>query len=240
MTRDIYDPAFVADVFDHCSGRYRRWSAIASFGLIHYWRRLCVAGLGLPRDMQGEGVDLMAGTGEVWPHLLARHPQLRRITAIDISPGMHAEALERLHRSRADRITHLCANMLEVDLPDASADFAVSTFGLKTFNAEQHIRFAEQLARILKPGAPYTLIEAGDPKGWALRPLYRIHLDTVLPLIEKVFLRGAQDFAMLGTYTRDFGTGATVESALQGAGLTVQTTRSFGGSALLFTGKRPH
>ncbi len=239
MSRDIYDPAFVAEVFDNCSHQYRRWSAVASFGLIHHWRRLCVAGLDLPRDTQGAGVDLMAGTGEVWPHLLKRYPRISRITAIDISPGMHREAVERLHATRADRITHLCANMLEVDLPDASADFAVSTFGLKTFNAAQHGRFAEQLARILKPGAPYALIEAGDPKDWVLRPLYRIHLDTVLPLIERVFLQGAQDFAMLGAYTRDFGAGETVKVALEAAGLTCRKTRSFGGSALLFTGRRP-
>lgn len=239
MDRDIYDPAFVADVFDHCSARYRRWSSVASFGLIHAWRRACVAALDLSAPQGAQGVDLMAGTGEVWPHLLHRFPDIARITAIDISPGMHAEAVERLHGPRADRISHLCANMLETDLPDASADFAVSTFGLKTFNADQHAIFARQLARILKPDAPFALIEAADPKGWVLRPAYRLYLDHVLPGIERTFLQGAQDFAMLGTYTREFGTGETVTTALEAAGLRVQARPLVGGSARLWSGHKP-
>ncbi|MEM9756734.1 MAG: class I SAM-dependent methyltransferase [Pseudomonadota bacterium] len=240
MTQDIYDPAFVADVFDRCSARYRNWSNLASFGLIARWRSACVAGLGLPRDFAGAGVDMMAGTGEVWPHLLADHPNISSITAIDISPGMHARAVEMLHGARADRIRHLCANMLETDLPDASADFAVSTFGLKTFNADQHQTFARQLARILRPGAPYALIEATDPKGWWLRPIYRVYLDRVLPQVERLFLRGAQDFAMLGVYTRAFGTGDTVADALRKAGLSVEVTRFVGGAAVRYSGAKPH
>ena len=239
MTQDIYDPQFVASVFDRCSGNYRAWSAVASFGLIRVWRRACVAGLDMAQDSRAEGVDLMAGTGEVWPHLLARFPRLSRITAIDISPGMHAHAMDRLHRDRADRIEHLCADMLRTDLPDASADFAISTFGLKTFNADQHRRMADQLARILKPGAPYSLIEAADPAGWWLRPAYRLYLDGILPRVERAFLRGAQDFMMIGTYTKNFGTGETVETALRAAGLSVQTTRYMGGAALRFTGRKP-
>ncbi|KUF09100.1 class I SAM-dependent methyltransferase [Pseudoponticoccus marisrubri] len=240
MDQDLYEPARVAAVFDRCSRRYRGWSSLASFGVIHYWRRLCVAALGLPRESTACGVDLMAGTGELWPHLLARHPRLGRITAIDISPGMHAAAMARLHAARAGRITHLCADMLRTDLPDGSADFAVSSFGLKTFNAAQHRVMARQIARILRPGAPYALIEAADPDGWVLHPLYRIHLDRVLPLVERLFLDGAQDFAMLGAYTRGFGDGQSVVDALAEAGLSVRVRRSFGGAALCFHGHKPH
>jgi len=239
MEQDLYDPEFVASVFDRCSHAYRNWSGAASFGMIRRWRRQCVAALDLPPDTRAKGVDLMAGTGEIWPQLLRRFPNAAQITAIDISPGMHAEAVARLHATRADRITHLCANMLETDLPDSSADFAVSSFGLKTFNAAQHRVFARQLARILKPGAPFSLIEAADPQGWALRPFYRLHLDTVLPLIERIFLKGAQDFAMIGTYTKNFGNGDSVAAALTEAGLDVTKTPLIGGSAVLFSGCKP-
>lgn len=240
MDQDIYDPNFVSDVFDRCSANYRNWSAVASFGMVRRWRRQCVDGLELPRTFDGAGVDLMAGTGEVWPHLLARFPKLSKITAIDISPGMHRVALDRLHRDRADRITHLCADMLTTDLPDGSADFAVSTFGLKTFNAQQHQVLARQLARILRPGAPFSLIEATDPVGWSLRPLYRFHLDRVLPSVERLVLRGARDFAMIGAYTRNFGDGRSMMDALQNAGLDVTVTRLVGGCAVRLSGIKPY
>jgi demethylmenaquinone methyltransferase/2-methoxy-6-polyprenyl-1,4-benzoquinol methylase len=35
------------------------------------------------------------------------------------------------------------------------------------------------------------MIEASDPKGWWLRPLYLLHLKVVLPLVERILLRGA-------------------------------------------------
>ena len=44
---------------------------------------------------------------------------------------------------------------------------------------------------------------------------------------------------MIGTYTKNFGTGGTVETALRAAGLSVQTTRYMGGAALRFAGRKP-
>jgi len=239
MKNDIYDPEFVAGVFDRCSGAYRNWSAIASFGLVRAWRKACIKGLSLPHDTSASGVDLMAGTGEAWPHLFARFPRITTVTAIDISPGMHRQAMDRLHQVRENRVSHHCANMLKTNLPSESADFAISTFGLKTFNAEQHLIFAQQLNRILKPGAPFSLIEATDPLDWSLRPLYRFYLDGVLPQIERLFLNGAQDFTMIGEYTRNFGRGDTVAEALKSVGLHVNVRHYVGGSAVRLSGHKP-
>lgn len=252
MSDDIYDPAFVATLFDRCSARYRRWSAISSFGFISLWRRQCVARLigqrQIARISNGQVgpsptaapqvVDLMAGTGEVWPHLLAALPRAR-ITAIDISTRMHDEAVARLHQTHAHRITHQQANALDSDLPENSADLLIATFGLKTFDAAQQARLADQIARILRPGGSFALIEASDPKGWALRPLYRLYLDRVLPLVEWLFLKGAQDFMMIGTYTANFGDCRHMEQALRAAGLTVSFKRHFFGCATSVAGTKP-
>jgi ubiquinone/menaquinone biosynthesis C-methylase UbiE len=62
--QDIYDPAFVRDVFDRCSGKYIAFSYVCSMGFTERWRRQCVAALALPPGAQ-TGYDLMAGTGEV-------------------------------------------------------------------------------------------------------------------------------------------------------------------------------
>ena len=83
----LFDPAFIADVFDRCSPLYIRVSTLASFGMTERWRRQCVQALD-PLPEGAVGYDLMAGTGEAWPHLLRRHPSVARVTAIDISEGM--------------------------------------------------------------------------------------------------------------------------------------------------------
>lgn len=235
---DIYDPKFVKGVFDRCSERYIAFSLICSFGFTERWRRQCVAAMPVPPASTTRGYDLMAGTGEVWPHLLKRFDDIGSITAVDISSGVHRRAMERLHAHRAHRIEFIEDDVLASDLAPESADFVVSTFGLKTFNPEQHARLAALIARVLKPGGVFSMIEASDPKGWWLRPLYLLHLKVVLPLIERVFLRGAQDFAMIGTYSTNFGDAAQLAAMLREQGLEVQFSKYFFGCATGVAGRK--
>jgi len=252
MAQDIYDPASVASLFDRCSTRYRRWSAVSSFGFVWLWRKQCVDRLvgqsNVARIHEGtlspripkvtQVIDLMAGTGEVWPHVLGAFPRAQ-ITAIDISPAMHAEAITKLHGTRAHKINHLTANALDDDLPANTADLLVATFGLKTFNKEQQTVLAGQIARILMPGGSFSLIEASDPIGWPLRPFYRAYLHGALPLIERLFLKAAQDFSMISTYTRNFENCRHMESALRDAGLKVTYKKHFFGCATSIAGTKP-
>jgi demethylmenaquinone methyltransferase/2-methoxy-6-polyprenyl-1,4-benzoquinol methylase len=152
---------------------------------------------------------------------------------------MHHLAMERLHAHRAHRIEFIEDDLLASDLPSASADFVISTFGLKTFNPEQHARLAALVARVLKPGGVFSLIEASDPKGWWLRPLYLLHLKVILPLVERALLRGAQDFSMIGAYTSNFGNAAELAAMLRSHGLEVEYTKYFFGCATGVAGRRP-
>src|SRR5262245_3891275 len=124
---DIYDPLFVKGVFDRASAAYRYWSQIASFGFVFVWRRQCIDGMPtIPFD-KAVGLDLMAGTGEAWPYLLRRRANVASITAVDISTEMIKRAVDRLHRSRIDRIKLIEVDVLKNTLPAESADFAIST-----------------------------------------------------------------------------------------------------------------
>ena len=234
---DIYDPAFVRSVFDRCSDRYIAFSYVCSMGFTERWRKQCVAALQLGPDARS-GYDLMAGTGEVWPHLLAANPGIERIVAVDISGGMHRLAMERLHGMRAGQIEFIEDDVLASELPDASADFVISTFGLRTFHSEQHRRLADLTARVLRPGGGFAFIEASDPKGWWLRWLYRFHLTVFLPLIERLVLRGAQDFAMIGTYSTRFGDARGFTGMLQAAGLQAEFRKAFFGCAASACGSK--
>ena len=91
MTSTI--PQFVKAVFDRCSDRYITFSLICSFGFTERWRQQCVAAMPALRRRDARGYDLMAGTGEVWPHLLKRFDDIGAVTAVDISSGMHRRAM---------------------------------------------------------------------------------------------------------------------------------------------------
>lgn len=185
-----------------------------------------------------KGYDLMAGTGEVWPHLLNANPTIGAITAVDISAGMHQRAMTRLHAMRAHKIGFIEDDVLASDLPNESADFVISTFGLKTFNAEQHERLARLTWRVLKPGGRFAFIEASDPRGWPLRPLYLFHLKTVLPAVERFLLRGAQDFSTIGIYSTRFGDASEFARMLGNSGLDVEFRRFFFGCATGVCGRK--
>lgn len=236
---DIYDPAYVKGVFDRCSGKYIAFSYVCSMGFTERWRKQCVGELNLSSDLRLTGYDLMAGTGEVWPHLLARHRNVEKIVAVDISNGMHRRAMERLHQMRAHKIEFVEDDVLQSKLEPNSADFIVSTFGLKTFAPDQHARLAELVALTLKPDGQFAFIEASDPKGWLLRPLYLFHLKIVLPIIEKVFLRGAKDFSMIGQYSTNFGNASAFADMLRDQGLSVEYRKYFFGCATGVTGHKP-
>lgn len=237
--QDIYDPRFVKAVFDRCSTRYIAFSYLCSMGFTERWRRQCVEALPAPLTDTPEGYDLMAGTGEVWPHLLKRFPRIGAITAVDISSGMHQLAMERLHAHRAHHIRFIEDDALQSQLGDESADFVISTFGLKTFNPDQHRQLASLVARVLRPGGVFAMIEASDPKGWWLRGLYHFHLKAVLPTVERILLRGAQDFSMIGTYSTNFGDASGMAAALRDQGLEVRFHRFFFGCATGVSGRKP-
>lgn len=167
------------------------------------------------------------------------HPDTDEIKAIDISSGMHQRALNRISDGWTDTISFQCDDVLASDLEAESADMIVSTFGLKTFNPDQHVRLAELIARTLKSGGSFSLIEASDPKGWVLRPIYNFYLHGVLPWVERLFLRGATDFKMIGTYTANFQDARGFAKALSDAGLDVTYHRYFFGCATGVSGRKP-
>ena len=180
----------------------------------------------------------MAGTGETWPHLLKRYPNLRSIVAVDISSGMVKGAIGRLHALRSDRIEIIENDILKIPLEAEFADFVVCTFGLKTFKRDQQSVIAAQVARILKSGGVFSFVEASDPHSWILRPFYNYYLRTALPMIEKTFLRGAQDFAMLGVYSKAFLDCTHFATCLETQGLEIKFEKYFFGCATGVTGRK--
>lgn len=244
--QDIYDPRFVADLFDRCAPRYRRWSAAASFGMVALWRRTCARRLAaMMRIAQIKGAappplpmtyDLMSGTGEVWPHLWRAVPQAQ-IVALDTSGAMLDAA--RVPKSHTHRVTCRTEDAVTSRLPNDEADLVISTFGLKTLSSAGQVALARQIARVLRPGGAFALIEASDPRGWALRPLYLFYLCRVLPLIERTVLQGAQDFALIGAYVRGFGDITAFAEALRAEGLFVAQRSHVFGCATSVAGFKP-
>ena len=252
MPDDIYNPAFVAALFDRCAVHYHRWTDVYSFGLTWLLRRQCVdrlSGQSQIARIRNNQIsnhttkcpqifDIMSGTGEVWPHIYNAFP-CARITAIDISTTMHNMALTHLNQTQSQKISCINANFLENEQLNQSADMIVATFGLKTFSLSQQTELAAQIARTLRDGGCFSLIEISTPKGWLLGSLTNTYLMRVLPMLENVFSHGSRDFSMIGQYTLNFIDCSHMATALRAEGLNVTFKRHFFGCATSVAGTKP-
>jgi demethylmenaquinone methyltransferase/2-methoxy-6-polyprenyl-1,4-benzoquinol methylase len=72
-----------------------------------------------------------------------------------------------------------------------------------------------------------------------LRPLYLFHLNIVLPGVERFWLQGAQDFAIIGTYSTRFGDASAFARMLGDTSLEAEFRRFFFGCATGVCGSKP-
>ena len=227
---DIYDPEFVSGMFDRMSKTYGLANLMTSFGFTSRWRRQCLNDLPKVKP-NSTGYDLMSGMGESWGNIQSKLDKESRIIALDISDEMNKKASEHLKRLKTKNIDLKKANILDNDILDNSADFIVSTFGIKTFNEDQQLKLAREIHRILKPNGSFALIEISKPKLYPLKWLYMFYLKILIPIIGKIFMGNSDDYRMLGTYCSDFGDSKYFHSCLIDLGVKSIYEKYFFGCA---------
>lgn len=234
ISTDPYSTEFVADLFDRMSATYGLTNYISSFGFTERWRRCCIQQL--PHHPRlGKGYDFMTGMGELWASLDPRFKEAE-VTGIDISSFMLAQAAKNTS-AYSYKIDLLQENVLANNVDNSSADFIVSSFGLKTFSPQQLDTLATEVSRILKPGGVFSFIEISVPKN-LLRPFYMFYLKQVIPLIGKIFQGDSDNYRMLGKYTEKFADCTLFHQLLITKGLEVHQTSHFAGCATGVFGRK--
>jgi demethylmenaquinone methyltransferase/2-methoxy-6-polyprenyl-1,4-benzoquinol methylase len=230
----IYEPGFVRALFDEMARTYGVVNIISSFGFAARWRKQCVRALG---PQPGWTVlDLMTGMGELCPDLSRAVGPAGTVRAVDLSPEMCRRARRTAGRCRCP-VEVIEADAL--DLATEPVDAVISSFGLKTFSPDQTRRLAGQVARFLKPGGRFALVEISVPPNRWLRPPYQFYLNRVIPLIGRVFLGNPDNYRMLGVYTERFRDCGAVRAEFERAGLVAVGRSYFFGCATGVCGHKP-
>jgi SAM-dependent methyltransferase len=107
----------------------------------------------------GVVLDLACGNGQP-SFVLARSRPALSVLGIDATPGLIAEARRIAENNRVENARFEVMSLDRLTLPDLSADAAVSHFGL--LGVGDIRASATELARVLKPGAPFSLTVFDD------------------------------------------------------------------------------
>lgn len=139
----------VQRIYNTLAPRYRYWGWIDAylFGVKRMRRRLFA-------QATGAVLDVACGTGENFAHL----PQDCRITAVDLSPGMVAQA-EQHARQLGRSIDVRVMDASRLDFPDNSFDTVTSAMSTCTF--PDPIAALQEMKRVCRPNGRILLVEHG-------------------------------------------------------------------------------
>lgn len=232
------DAASVIQLFTDMSATYGLINMISSFGFSHRWRRQCVDAVVL--DESARVLDMMTGMGEAVRSIRKRVGSGGAVTAVDFCPAMTKRAEARYGKGGQDcPVNVVTCDVLSDALPMGPFDAVVSTFGLKTFSAEQTGALAKRVFEVLKPGGGFSFVEISVPKSRVLRWPFMLYLRHVIPVIGWVCMGNANCYRYLGRYTTAFGSCTSAAQAFREAGLEVEVRSLFFGCATILVGRRP-
>lgn len=234
---ELYTSDFVRSLFKEMSATYGLVNMVSSFGFCHRWRKQCLALVGA---QAGETVvDLMSGMGELWPGLAAATENGGELIGLDFSKEMCARGKELIERRSFRRASILLEDVLDNTIPAACADVVVSSFGLKTFSQHQLSHIAAEVARILKPGGRFAMLEISVTPYAVLRVPYMFYLEKIIPLFGWIMLGNPDNYRLLGVYTKAFRDCTRAAELFRRAGLEVKQTSFFAGCATAVSGTKP-
>lgn len=169
---------YVRAMFSDIAGRYDLLNHLLSLNIDKRWRKRAIRALDWQRAPRGAYLDLCAGTLDVGAEL-SRTPGFGgRVTGADF-----AEPMLRAGQGKGARgvVAPVVADALELPMRAARCDGAIVAFGARNLaDLDAGLR---EVARILKPGARFVILEFTTPPSAVVRFGYHLYFHRVLPFI---------------------------------------------------------
>ena len=181
-------------LFAPLGGDYDRWAAILSFGQDPRWRRHLIRHVRVGPDARV--LDVATGTAAIARGLVRRYGC--HVLGVDQSPQMLAGARERIAKAGlADRIELRVGSAEEIELEEGSFDALTTGYLLRYLDDPQATM--SSLLRLIRPGAPFALLDFGVPPNTVARALWHLYTGVGLPVLGRMVSPGWAD---VGRYLR--------------------------------------
>ncbi|MBI4805729.1 MAG: bifunctional demethylmenaquinone methyltransferase/2-methoxy-6-polyprenyl-1,4-benzoquinol methylase UbiE [Desulfovibrio sp.] len=167
----------VKRMFDTIAEGYDMQNSMLSLRIDVLWRKKLARLIAADRPVTV--VDVAVGTAEVAMEIARQRPKAR-LVGVDFTPAMLLVGKRKLaKRGLSERIRMLAGDARRLPLPDACADYVTISFGIR--NVEERDQALAEFYRVLKPGGTLFVMEFSLPDNPALRFLYRLYFDHILP-----------------------------------------------------------
>jgi demethylmenaquinone methyltransferase / 2-methoxy-6-polyprenyl-1,4-benzoquinol methylase len=238
----------VDDVFHSVARRYDLMNDLMSLGLHRAWKDALVTAVNPPKSRPFAVLDIAGGTGDVAFRLLAAGGEETRATVCDINANMLAVGRERAARkgyviaaasreAAEKRIAFAEANAEALPFPDRSFDAATIAFGIR--NVPRIEAALAEAFRVLRIGGRFLCLEFSTVDVPALRALYDLYSESVIPALGRVVVGDAEPYRYLVESIRRFPKPQEFAAMLEAVGFVrVSHQLMTGGIVALHSGWR--
>ena len=225
-------------MFAALAPRYDLANDFISLGLHRLARRRLVELTLAAMPRGGRVLDLACGSGDLALRLARRKAVEIELVGADFSPEMLEVARARAARSGLTKVTFVQADALALPFPANHFDAAVMGFGIR--NVDDPSACLLELARVLRPGAQLSILEAGAPPNPFVRALYRAGGTVLLPLLGGLATGRPRDYAYLHRTSLAFPSGAAFIGLLGATGMfeSARSEAHLCGALWIYTAKR--
>lgn len=172
----------VQAMFDRIARRYDLMNTVMTAGLHDEWRRRAVeiAGVGPGSHV----LDVATGTGDLAFELARAVAPGGSVTAADFSEEMLEVARSKQGAALAGvdaEVVFEHGNALDLRYDDDTFDAVTVGFGVRNFS--DLAAGLTEMARVVRPGGKFVILEISQPQKGALGLFYRAWFDGLVPLI---------------------------------------------------------
>lgn len=203
----------VANMFDNIAPKYDLLNHVLSMGIDILWRKKAVRMLKpfAPKKI----VDIATGTGDFALESLSLNPD--KIVGVDISNQMLEVGRQKMKKRGVDkRIDMVLGDSENLPFETNTFDALTVAFGVRNFqNLEAGLK---EMNRVLKPGAPATIIEFSTPERFPMKQLYLFYFHNILPTIGKLVSKDARAYTYLPESVNAFPYGERFVSIMKECG----------------------
>ena len=184
-------------MFTAIAPRYDFLNHLLSLNIDRRWRRRAVRRLDWERKPDGTFLDLCAGTLDLAVTLACAAGFNGSVIGADFVVPMLARG-----RGKAPRIAAVGADALALPFPAASFDGAMVAFGVRNL-ANLDTGLAE-VARVLRRGARFVVLEFATPRFAPLRAAYLFYFRRILPAIGRAVSKHRDAYSYLPESVLEF------------------------------------